>query len=118
MPRRPDWTDIKEGDDVYALLKGVYEHGRALPRGGNPHDYRAPDQKPQRRARMLGHEPASYDPANDTKVSKPLDESGPQFRDEKTCHHNDTQRNWTIGYGDAPHFDGNRLSGAKGNRHE
>jgi len=41
----------------------------------------------------------------DTSVSKPLDESGPQFRDSKAAHHNDCSNTWVRGYGQRPAFD-------------
>lgn len=119
-PRRPDWTDVREGDDVYALLKGTYRVGRALPHGPNPHDYTKPEQEPApRQPAPLTHSDyaADYRPARDSKVSGARDESQPLFRDEQAAHLNDTPRNWTRGYiNQSPHpaFD----SGPSGFRYD
>ena len=102
-----EMSEIREGGDPYRVLKDAFEYGRALPYGKNPHDYTAPERGPHRMSPAPDWEDyrAGFHEVKDTSVSKPLDESGPQFRDSKPCHLNDTANTWVRGYGQRPAFD-------------
>ena len=102
-----EMSEIREGGDPYRVLKDAFEYGRALPYGKNPRDYTAPERAPHRMSPAPDWEDyrAGFHAVKDTPVSKPLDESGPQFRDSKPCHLNDTANTWVRGYGQRPAFD-------------
>jgi len=91
-------------------------NGRALPYGKNPHDYNPPERAPHRMspAPDWNDYRAGFHGVKETSVSKPLDESGPQFRDSKPCHLNDTANTWVRGYTQRPAFD----SGPSGFRYD
>jgi hypothetical protein len=112
-------TEIREGDDPYRILKNAYEYKRTFPDGKNPHGYRQPERAPHR----LSPAPdwndyrAGFHEVKNTSVSKPLDESGPQFRDSKAAHLNDCANTWVRGYIQRPAFD-NHDGVVSGNRYD
>ncbi len=108
--KSPAYTEIKETDDVYRILKNAYPQNR------NPYDHEPPQRAPHRMSRTpeMDEYRASHASVKNTPVSKPLDESGPTFRDSKAAHLNDTANTWVRGFTQRPAFD----SGPSGFRYD
>jgi hypothetical protein len=108
-------TELHETDDPYRAHKRVFEYGKIYPHKP-PHDHDLPERAPHR----LSPAPdwndyrAGFHEVKNTSVSKPLDESGPQFRDSKAAHLTDCSNTWVRGYTQRPGFD----SGPSGFRHD
>jgi hypothetical protein len=108
---KPPYDMLKEGGDGVKATEDIYNYMkvRISPDGKPPRDldYRAPERAPHRMSPAPDWEDyrAGFHEVKDTPVSKPLDESGPQFRDSKPCHLNDTANTWVRGYGQRPAFD-------------
>ena len=111
-----EMAEIRENGDPYRVLKDAFGYGRALPYGKNPHDYNPPERAPHRMSPAPDWEDyrAGFHEVKNTSVSKPLDESGPQFRDSKADHLNDCASSWVRGYTQRPAFD----SGPSGFRYD
>jgi hypothetical protein len=101
-----EMAEICEGGDPYKVLKDAYEYGRALPYGRNRHDYEPPAQEPSRSVRAPDWDEyrANFRELKASPVSRPVDESGPTFRDSKAAHYNDCGNTWVRGMSNqSPH---------------